>query len=53
MDKQTHDGEHNSKTSPVPGCEHCALEVVRRVRRCFGDGSSTVPAPVKGVADGN
>lgn len=45
MDKQTHDAEHDSKVAPQPGCPFCAVEVLRRVKRCFGDGSGSIPTP--------
>lgn len=43
--KEQHDSAHDSKANPVPGCEHCAREIYRRTHKCFGDGSSTTPAP--------
>ncbi len=42
-EKLTHDEEHDSKTSPVQDCPYCQREVLRRTRRCFGDGYSSLP----------
>jgi len=47
IEKEMHDKEHNSIYDPKPDCEFCRNEVFRRSHRCFGDGRSSVPIPVK------
>ena len=45
--KEIHDKEHNSLYDPKPECEFCVREAYRRNHRCYGDGMSSVPIPVK------
>lgn len=46
-DKETHDKEHNSLYDPKPECEFCVKEAYRRNHKCYGDGYSSVPLPIK------
>ena len=45
--KETHDLYHDSKYDPQPTCEFCRTEVYRREHLCYGDGSSSLPAPTQ------